>query len=328
MTEVKINDRLERDSDRRTTLLYDKLWTAWRTSRRFTRRAKEPHRGARNLAETGDIFYDSLFQPGGLDLALFDEDDAKSRHDLDILREPISKKDTVPPPKEGFIKKFRHVMSMEVPFHLAYFPGAIQAVEDMLDKGPVCLWTAGDVVGFPSLGLAASKDQLKKLAHGGWGKLKREYPNLYYVAHEVKLLGLDEILTTFKAGGVDTIVIIDDKADNLLSARKRIMKLDSDMRTILVWDLVSLKGEQGYGRASKKPKTFKGTDDQAAEEFGLIIVYSISEVVPKVMDRLSKEGAENIGFVIDHDDVISDDKVTVRLQQEAVRKWLESGGWV
>lgn len=331
--EQSVSEDKSRLTDEQTTLLYDKLWTAWRYAKKYTKRVGG---NSPNQAKTAEYFYDSLFNPEELKETLRKEHPNATERDIAKLTTPLpsAEKRSNSPVKQAFITRFRRIITSEISFDQTYHPEAIESLKNMLDCGPVSIWTAGDTLGYAELdqSLPGSKEQLKKMAIGGLGVLKRDYKNeknkLYVVSHEDKVSELPKIVETFRAQGVNHIVVVDDKVDNLTITRDKISSIDPEIQISLFWDLHYLDREVGYAATPRTPKGFDGTLKEAANEYDLITVKSIGEVVPKLQEIFGEAGVKNIGFVVDYDDVLTNDGIRVELQQEAVKNWLLDRGWI
>lgn len=303
-----------------TPLAAEKLWAAWREARKFTGQIIDSQ--PVNLAKTGELFYKSLFDPDSIDGDTDNQDSV-------TLKTPLPKRLTDVPGQNEFVRKFRHVMTNEVPFEKTFFPGAYEAVIEMLNIGPVRIWTTGDVFGIPELNLPGSYEQLKRLARGRWSKLRNKTGlNLDFIASEDKMKQLEKLARDFAIQNVKHIIIVDDKVGNLLSAKKRIQELIPNLHdVILVWDRESELAGYHADKDSKLPSDFQGTPQEAISQFDLIAVNSITEIVPRVRQKVIHPQGQ-IAWVIDHDDVISQDNKRVQLQEENVIKWLNPQNWV
>lgn len=253
--------------------------------------------------------------------------------------------------KKEFVDAYCHAMTNEVDFRKAYFPGADHEIKKMLQSGPVRIWTTGDVFGVPSLELRGHYEQLKRLVKGGFADLRREEferklsdaytrsgddvsdeqkrtirrdikENLDFdvVAHEDKVKQLRSVTESFHEKGVTHIAVIDDKVGNLLNARDRIIGLYPDMagKIVLVWDRQSEKDGPSSDGRGKLPGNFTGTPEEAIAQYGLTVIDDISHASDAVRGAIGGGKDVKIGWIVDHDDVISEDNVRTELQSRAV----------
>lgn len=303
-----VSENLENQQEK----IKENLWKTWRLAREYTIKGAEKYGPVVNVFQTGNFFYD------------------------DLLKENLFKNI---PPKDQFVREFRSVMTKKTPFQEAYFPGAVEAIETMLNYGLVRIWTTGDVHGVPSLSLPGSKEQLKRLCRGGWQCFRKKHTNktkeiprsFDVVADEDKIKQLEQVVLDFTKSKISLIVIIDDKIDNLLKAKQRIQNLKPSFdNIILVWDreCEKVESEGESDRLSKLPADFTGTPEEAIAHFNLIVIKSIKEIVPQVLENVSQSEEMKIGWIVDHDDVISDDKKRIQLQEEQVIKWLEEKKYI
>ncbi|MBI2049677.1 hypothetical protein HYT32_02115 [Candidatus Roizmanbacteria bacterium] len=345
----KVEEALVRGSESKpkspSEQINNKLWTAWGAGRAYAG-------GVVNQWKTGDIFYDSLFHPDQIDpkILLMIKDKDKL-----ILQEPLQAvlKEEVPS-KDEFIKKYRHVMTQEVAFEKAYFPGAKDAIKEMLEYGPAWIWTTGDVHGaeIASGKLPGSHEQLKRLARGGFGQIKRDLKGkqhkLGIIADENKLKFLKDVVFASEENHDRQVVIIDDKVQNLMDASSYIRGILLEFFSFNIVPILILDREcEKYGTPSdnlgKLPRGFQGTVEDAiadANQQGYIMgqISSLKELVgelkkgkdgqifsPEARKTHVFDGAIDLrrtAFVVDHDDVISIDNERTRLQQEAILGWL------
>jgi hypothetical protein len=296
-----------------------KLWAAWRMAREFTALGLENYGKVVNIAKTGDILYDALFPPQSWDLDIC----VSAYDDVTLLQRALPEKARNIPDRALFVRTFRHVMTNRVAFAEAYFTGAVEAVRRMLDRGPVWIWTSGDVYGVPSLKLPGSYEQLKRVARGGLSSLRKMHPHLSVAAHEDKMCLLRDITQRAAAQGIGTLVVIDDRVDNLVGAQKLITKSDDSVqRVVLLW----ARGYEAISREGPRlPKDFRGTAEDAIAHYGLMEIRDLTETVPRVQRVLGAQ--RKIAWIVDHDDVISCDRRRVQLQEDKVIEWLTSEYW-
>ncbi|PIP34053.1 hypothetical protein COX69_04010 [Candidatus Falkowbacteria bacterium CG_4_10_14_0_2_um_filter_48_10] len=275
--------------------------------------------------------------------------------DVGILKEPV--KDPVflasLPDREDFIQRYCHAMTNEVRFQDAYFDGAEEEIDKMLAHGPVRIWTTGDVYGVPSLGLPGHMEQIKRVARGFHDfrqeKIHKEIDNARtrglsevevkdlrkrlknsgefgYVAHEDKVEALKKVAADFLEKQVDWISVIDDKVQNLLNAKQRLEKIKPGLgdKAIMVWDRQSELSGVIADHHSKLPKGFQGTEEDAIREYGLVEIKDVKDAVAAVMEKIGSNEGAKIGWIVDHDDVISEDNKRDALQGKSVIQLLES----
>lgn len=287
-----------------------------------------------NLARTGGLFYEALFQPDQLRQELYSQIDP---YDLAVLSQnhlPI--KAPKMPDKDQFVREFRNVMT-GVPFEEATFPGAVETVQNLLEFGPARIWTVGDVRGIPTLGLPGSGEQLFKLARLGLNSLRRRSQRQdiflegrrarYFdvTASENKIPQLETIVADFEAHGVNTIVVIDDKVVNLRRAETTIRALNPDIPIMLVWDRESEQFGPPVDRVPKLPPNL--SSEEAISQYNLIVVDSLKQVLPQIETKIRSNSCTPTGSIVDLDDVVINDVRKAECQGTAVLRWLRSREW-
>lgn len=273
------------------------------------------------------FFYDALFNPEkpinvkGLDQDLYE-----------ALIEPINgiAKNAIPT-REEFVNQFPTAMVEQVPYDKAYYDGAVAEIEKMLKHsrdGFVTIWTTGDVNGLPYLdpAIPGSYEQNARLVRGGWyDKMKSgKHSNLRIIADEDKFNYIDWYSTISEATkrAVRRVVVVDDKLENLEKALERIQGISPELaeNTILIWDR---QKESISTKDRTRDKALKTTSDSDA----IIEIIDIKEAVSAVRKRIGNSfRQESIAWIVDHDEVISDDVKRMQLQIVSVLNWLASIG--
>lgn len=212
------------------------------------------------------------------------------------------------PIKKKFINGVRREMLQPEIFRQALFSGASKAVKDMSDRGPVVIWTAGDMYG--------GKDSTGRNWPGSMEQLVRVLGSGVLAgavngAHEVNVSGAENKFR-FLATCLDwlgerkatEIVVLEDKLGNLREAHR----VASDRgASYPIWV------RQG---------THGATSDEAP--LGVHSLQDIAEL-PAFLDSLS---LKNPGFLVDYDGVLSDDARRRLLQQCAVFRYLYQKNWI
>ncbi len=124
----------------------------------------------------------------------------------------------IPPRETGVAGRFIDHFSIE-PY---LYEGAIDTVRTLADAGNhVTIWTQGE-----------PKQQLYKIATAGIIRLRNETPELHKRIHAHtdpdKISTLETVIPQVQERGAKRIVIVDDKAKNIVSANQRIAELRED----------------------------------------------------------------------------------------------------
>lgn len=212
------------------------------------------------------------------------------------------------PAKGKFINGVRRAMLDPGIFRNALFPGAPEAVRDMSNRGPVVIWTAGDMYGGKdSTGRdwPGSMEQLVRVL--GSGVLAEAVNG----AHEVNVSGAEDkfaflatCLDWLRERDATEIVVLEDKLLNLQQAHRTASDRGPSYP---IW---VRQGKHG------------ATRDDAPE--GVHSLQDIAEL-PAFLNSLS---LKNPGFLVDYDGVLSDDDRRRKLQQYSVFKFLYRRNWI
>lgn len=208
---------------------------------------------------------------------------------------------------------------------VVYFPRAQEEVAKMLKFGPVRIWTAGDMYGIPEIGLSGSGEQRKRIAQAKWGQFRidalKNSQDFDVYAHEDKFQLLEDIALEYKKSLVKNYVVVDDKIANLNLARARFNELGVPVGDItIIWDR---QGNGGLGGLNKSlegmsPAEISDLEDQYNA------VDSVEDIIRMAMSKINPEKlGEKIGWVVDHDDVLSSTKKAKELIVKNILDWLK-----
>lgn len=249
--------------------------------------------------------------------------------DIAILKETFPSALHIAQSREEFVAQFRKTISSH---HLPeqgelagrsyaetiYFPGAHEVLRVMAELGPTRIWTAGDVEGIKELGLQGSAEQLQRAAQGGLLDLREELnvaagqPVFDILAHEDKSTLLPAITHEYRNIGVSHVVVIDDKSTNLVEAKRIITANDPEYQG----SVLTILDQQGSGGPASERK-------EVHPDFSGPKVKDIRNVLPVVYEYFTGQPLEPesdvrvikkelqakgiaLGWIVDHDDVVSD----------------------
>lgn len=297
--------------------LKEKILAAW-GSARDELKAPNGHR----LAE---LLYKSLYYPEQIKSTEVHERPGFSRSETLTAKLPETDIETrLIPSETEFVSVIRHALSSEPHFENALHPGALETIEKLSDLGPICIWTTGDMYGSADGRYQGSKEQLKRAAISGLGALrdrvaadnkKPRHDILAMAAAENKFSLVPQIIAEAKKRNLAQLVVIEDRASNLekiISATEH-----SGIEIFPIWV------RQGLARNSF-PRGEKSLEDWKADYHA---IDSISELVPKLIAEGILDNS-HAGFVVDYDDVLSDDEKRMKLQTQSVIHALKEHNWI
>lgn len=284
--------------------------------------------GVINVYKVAEYFYFTLYHPEEFE-GIEVPENPKFPNRSANLKKPTSISAEEFPNKDEFIKKIRHAMTQETAFDEALFPGALEELEKMMEMGPVNIWTKGDNAGLTidEEKLPGSAEQLKKTAKAGLNELRKKIASktgktkqeiLRVTAAENKKEIIPEMLKQFSEKGISRVIVLEDNLKNLVAFVDEAGKHE-DIKVTPIWV------RQG-ARKNKFPKEPAKSEEEWEREYNAID--SITETVQKIKELGISNENELLGFIVDYDDVLSDDRKKQAKQAAAVLQALESKGWI
>jgi len=285
--------------------------------------------GTANIFQTADSLYETLYGDMGPEGIISEYGIANTERypeAISKLRSIVSfeVEEGVLPDKKSFINVVRDAMTKHVDFEEALVGGAKETIDNLAKIGPIRIWTDGDTIGIPSLGLPGSMEQHKKIAVSGFGVLRRSLARnvpenqgdinrigndiLAVRASEHKMDMLEGIVDEFAGRGIKTVVVIDDRVDKLSDAINYLKNNSS-------WLVIPILVKRG------EYKTKEGIDQQ------IVSVDSIADVTD-VLSNMHINRDSGVIFLVDFDGVLMDDKVRQYLQNSAAYRELRQKGFV
>jgi hypothetical protein len=275
--------------------------------------------GSANLHLTVENLYTSLYEPEKTkELA---DPNSKYPDRLAIFGAPLSSPPKEIPSKEEFIAAVKHVFTKEIDFGQCFSDVAREQFYGVVNKSEATvLWTEGDDSGVPEYGLPGSHEQIRKVADAKFfNRVRREIalnrggvnPGdvLSVVATEGKMKFIPSIVEKFKHRGIETIVIVEDRPKNLISASDLIRGV-SGMEIFLV--LVSHS---------------KSVDEEVVPD-SIHVIDNISGLLPLLETNTVFLKNKKVGTIFDMDGVLSDDEARKELQTKAVIEAIRRNGWI
>lgn len=302
-TDVSANERV-RELDV-PPLFVGKLHTSWGVS--------VNELGAGNLRRTAEIMFGALYDPARLDV----EPDSRFTDRIPILESPIpgSKPKRIPG-EEEFTDMLITALTRETDFKKALYPGAEKALGWLSQRGPVVVWSAGDVNGTPAY--PGSRQQLYKIARSlgpARRAMARELPESPRSLREVMSLSLSEhkhgtvpeIIRRMRLEGISTVAILEDQSSNLMKVNDTLSR--NGMTTVPVWV------RQGR-HANTIPESPTASIDDWKRDYNA--VDSIKAALTRIATLLGKDFSQKtFASIVDYDGVLSND--IVREQEQAAR---------
>lgn len=300
-------------------LFREKLFSAWGSAR--------DQFGVPNNYRFAEIFYDSLYNPISIK-----EDEVVDRPGFDRKKYLISTIDLgehIVPGSEEFILAMRRAMTSGTKSYECLYDGAMDALREMAEYGPIKIWTRGDMNGVMDKESGkfypGSREQIKKSAVAGIGKLRKEIEKekstsrkdiIEVVASEDKLPSIPKIVEEYKTKGIARVFLLDDQLGNIQKAIREASTVDG-VEVVPIWV------RQGIAK-NKIPKNSEKTLGELAGEYNA--VDSIKDVIKRVRELRISEDEKN-GFIVDYDEVIASDEKRKDEQLIAVRNVLKEKGW-
>jgi len=265
--------------------------------------------GTPNPRLRAELLYDMLARP---DMVSHDHDidadrfaDRRSIFEAELLR-PEARLD-----RSEFISFMLGLLRSPEINRGSMTPGFEQALAAFAARGPLTIWTQGDVFDAPPRGdgtVEGRGEQLWKLGGGGIAALRRELARS--ALGEISPGNLRSVLEviavgdkfdpsaisrlTERVGGSDHVIIAEDRLDHIQRLR-------------------GILGMHGV----KNVNGFWVNDGQEEPPNGVVKVSAVTEI-PSLIDGM--EG--KIASVIDFDDVLSNQKRRIELTAEAVERYL------
>ncbi len=136
--------------------------------------------------------------------------------------------------------------------------------------------------------------------------------------HENKFDLLDDLAREYGRAQVDKFVVVDDKVANLDEARAKLVEAGVEAQNIiLIWDR---QGNGGLG-AGVKGKDKSEIDELEARYNAIDNVENIVAKADSILDL--EHTNTKVGWVIDHDDVLSSTKQAKEIIEKNVLDWLK-----
>jgi len=260
------------------------------------------------------ILYESLYAP-----TTIADDEITERIGFDrrtILTQDIKLPKRNIPSLEEFMSVVVRALTSDIDYSKNLYPDAIPTIEQMAQYGPIRIWTKGDVYGInDQLG---SAEQIKKVATAGLGKLrnrialqsgKNRKDILTLKAAENKLPFIKEILGEFKNQKIEIAILLDDQISNIIDAIEE-SKCIQNIHIYPIW--IHNKNEDENELEYEKIKNIKQ-------------VTKIKDVLPVINTILQQN---KVGFIVDFDGVLVDDKKRIKAQFETVYNKLKEKKWL
>jgi len=285
-------------------LLKEKLFASWGSVR--------DQFDTPNNHSLSRILYKSLYAP-----TTIADNEITERIGFDrkaILTQDIKSPQKNIPSVEEFTLVVVRALTSDIDYSKNLYPDAIPTIEQMAQYGPIRIWTKGDVYGIN--GQPGSAEQIKKVATAGLGKLrnrialqsgKNRKDILTLKAAEDKLPFIKEILREFKNQKIEIAILLDNNIDNIINAIEE-SKYIQNIRIYPIW--LHDKNEDTFEH--KKIKNIKQ-------------VTKIKDVLPAINTILQHN---NVGFIVDFDGVLVDDKKRIKAQFETVYNKLKEKKWL
>ncbi|MGK2848548.1 MAG: hypothetical protein ACSLEX_00515 [Minisyncoccota bacterium] len=292
----------------------------------ISRAAATERLGSANLHLTAENLYTSLYEPEktkglvGSNLKYPDR--------LAVFGAPLHSQPKKIPSREEFIATVKHAFTRETDFAQCFSGAAREQFCSVVSKSEsTVLWTEGDNSGVPEYGLPGSHEQIRKVADAKFfNRIRREIalnrggvkPSdvLLVVATEGKMKFIPSIVEKFERKGIETVVVVEDRLKNLISASDLIRGV-SDMEIFSV--LVS-----HYNQAGDHSKNM----NEVIIPDSIHVIDSISDLSPFLeMESVFSRG-KKVGTIFDMDGVLSDDELRKKLQTKAVIDALRRNGWI
>jgi hypothetical protein len=282
--------------------------------------------GSPNVYQSALNLYAALYSPEEIDQLVDTSEKYPDR--MPILKQRLSVKPEKVPSREEFIEKVRHAMVSEVEFGECLSAEARKQLKIVMDKSEhTVIWTDGDSEGVPVYGLPGSKEQLKKIASAKFYNITRREialekdlsraDVLSVVAIEGKMKSIPKIVEKFLEKKIKRIIIIEDRAKNLIEAMELIKQTSSEIEVFPVWIR--------SGQWKDKVEIGMDLEDSKKE---LHAIGDISQLDTILQENNVFEEGIKIGSIFDLDGSLHSDEIRKKLQSEAVIKALIEKGWI
>lgn len=295
-------------------IIKEKLAASWGSAR--------DQLGVINNQRLAELFYQSLYLTDE-----FTENDIVERTGFnrsEVLKENLNFKSH--PEKEVFIQEIIRTLVKEVDYKECLRPGAEEFVGEAMKKGLVTIWTQGDVYGAENY--LGSKEQLYKIILSGINELKRQRAQtvgleksevLSVAASENKFTLVDNVLNEYKGKMISKIILVEDRLSNIIKFLNIVKKNNVQIDCVPVWV-----------RQGNSMNDFPKDEGDSIEDYKqkYNAVDQISEVMASLEQKALIAESDKLGFVVDFDDVLSDDVKKMRLQAESVINKLKSKNWL
>jgi hypothetical protein len=297
--------------------------------------------GVGNVAANAQLLYDALYHKDIVVEAYEIAPDPRFPATLPLIKRPLTHVPKQVPERVEFIELVRDVTTREIDHESILYAGASDVIREMVsDGGHAVIWTNGDHGDGPDVvpitehrenysvsQRPGSYEQLKKIVGGGFAKLRREEA-LARLATSGELLNpatlrdvlvsfvsrdkfasqiMDDMAVHFTDRGVQDIVVLEDRADNLVRLKEEMTK-----RGIRVHGIVIRQGK--HGLVGDTPEGMDEAD-------------SLERARSTIAERY-KDGGVSYGFVSDFDGVLSNQGQRRQLQADMVVAALAERRWI
>jgi len=281
--------------------------------------------GSSNVHAMAENLYTTLYDPEKMKTLV--ESNSKYPDRLDVFGAHLRSCIKQIPDKEDFVATVKHVLTREVDFEKLFSNIAKEQFRSVAERSELTvLWTDGDDLGVPDRGIPGSREQIRKV--GGakfFNQVRREIAQnredadpgdiVAVIATEGKMRFIPDVAKHFKKRGIRRIVIVEDRLENLRSARDLIDEISSDMETFLVL----IRHDQ-----NSKEEQFNSIESDDAVH----AIENISELMALLEKKNIFSKEVKVGTIFDMDGVLSDDSVRKKLQADALIDAFERNGWI
>ena len=283
--------------------------------------------GSQNLFLAAKNLYAGLYYPENVDNLIDKSEDFPDR--IDIMKTPLSATPKNIPTEEEFIEIFRRTLTREIDYGECVSEEVREQLAQVMQLSEqTVLWTDGDAAGAPEQDLPGSKEQLHKIASSHfYSKLRQELAQarkvknsdvLSVIATEGKMKFIPDVTRSFLEKQINTVVIIEDKLNNIIQATDLIKTNGGEAITVFpVW----------VRQSEYKNKIEKGhnLEESMSENHAI-------DTINELMNLLKQNNVfapENkVGAIFDLDGTLSDDKKRKELQINALIAAFQEKGWI
>lgn len=261
----------------------------------------------RIMRSTLELFYNSLYRPDSLEVATAAEycDYADNRQ---VISMPVA---NLPAPLDlkTFINEASSVLLHHTDYERCLYPGAMDALTVMMNRGQVVVWTQGVVAEQMAktvkVGIAEKRANIAAEKNMS---TERRKELLTFGGSLDKLGDIERWADQLVKNGVETIIVVEDRVSNIIAALDILKK--KGINAIPIWV------RQGRHGLKSPPEGVKPEDLNA--------INSISEFNQQFLEKLV--GDHKCGFLMDLDGVVCDDDIRFEVQSEALAQWLLNMG--